>query len=152
MTEIRQTRRVITGLDADGRSTVIIDGPAPVWGETGGRVWRTDSYPADNSSMTDCPDEPFSFEMMESGSSTCMVHEFSPGIGEYWHATNSLDYIVMLEGEVELQLETGPVTVRAGDVLVDRGVIHSWRNESGHPARAVIIAIPALPVGKGRSV
>ena len=41
---------------------------------------------------------------------------------------------------------------QAGAVLVDRGVSHSCRNDSGKPARAAIVLLPALPVGKGRTV
>ncbi|MFM5932034.1 MAG: cupin domain-containing protein [Novosphingobium sp.] len=145
-------RRVVTGLDAEGRSTVIIDGPVPAWGETGGRVWLTEGHPADNSSQGDCPDVPFTFDLMQKGGSAVMTHTFMPGSPEFWHATDSIEYLVMTEGEVTLDLETGPVTIRAGDVLVDRGVIHSWRNDSGAPARAVIVAIPAHPVGKGSTV
>jgi quercetin dioxygenase-like cupin family protein len=152
MSALPPIRRVVTGLDADGRSAVIIDGPVPAWGETGGRVWRTESHPADNSVQADGPHVPFSFDLMQSGGSTVMVHTFMPGTPEYWHATDSIEYLVMIAGEVTLQLEAGDVTVRAGDVLVDRGVIHSWRNDSGAPARAVIVALPALPVGKGKTV
>jgi mannose-6-phosphate isomerase-like protein (cupin superfamily) len=146
------TRRVVTGLDAQGRSAVILDGPVPGWGDSGGRVWRTTSHPADNSVQADCPDEPFSFDLMHSGGSVAMIHTFPAGAPDFWHATDSIDYIVMLEGEVVLQLEANEVTLRAGDVLVDRGVIHSWRNDTGQPARAFIVAMPALPVGKGRTV
>ena len=145
-------RRVVTGLDDEGRSAVIIDGQTPPWGETGGRIWRTETCPADNSGRSDCPDVPFSFDLMQSGGSTVMAHSFPPGAPEFWHATDTIDYIVMTEGEVVLQLEAEEVTLRAGDVLVDRGVIHSWRNDTAKPARAVIVALPAHPVGKGSTV
>ena len=146
------TRRVVTGLDDAGRSCVLIDGPVPPWGESGGRVWLTETAPADNSGRGDCPDVPFTFDLMQGGGSAVMIHTFAPGAPEFWHATDSIDYIVMLEGEVVLQLETGEVTLRAGDVAVDRGVIHSWRNDTGQPARAFIAALPAHPVGAGRTV
>ena len=145
-------RRVVTGLDAQGRSCVLIDGPVPAWGETGGRVWRTTSHPADNSVQADCPDEPFSFEVMHTGGSVVMMHEFAPGIADFWHATDSIEYLAMLSGAVVLRLEAGEVTLNAGDVLVDRGVLHSWHNPFAEPARAMIVAMPAQPVGKGRTV
>jgi quercetin dioxygenase-like cupin family protein len=81
-----------------------------------------------------------------------MLMEFAPGQPEFWHATDTLEYITMLEGEIVFQTESEEVTLRAGDVLVDRGVLHSWRNDSGKPARAAIVIIPAEPVGKGRTV
>lgn len=144
-------RRVVTGLDDHGKSCVLIDGPVRPYGETGGFVWRTEEHPADNSVQTDCPDTPFSFELMQSGGSLFMLHEWAAGGSDFWHATNSIEYLIMLEGEVVLQLETGEVTLRAGDCLVDRGVIHNWRNPGPGPARAAIVALPARPVGKGGS-
>jgi len=49
-------------------------------------------------------------------------------------------------------LETGEVTLRAGDLIVDRGVIHGWRNDAGVPAVYASVTIPAKPVGQGRTV
>lgn len=147
------SRRVITGLDSQGRSAVIIDGPLRDLGGGGGRmVWRTQALPADNAHAGDCPGGPFSFDLMHAGGSMFMVMDFAPGQPDFWHATDTLEYIVMLSGEVVFQTETGDVTLRAGDCLVDRGVIHSWRNDSGAPARAAIVILPAHPVGKGRTV
>lgn len=147
------SRRVITGLDEQGRSAVIIDGPVRDLGGGGGRmVWRTETLPADNAHGGDCPGGPFSFDLMHSGGSMFMVMDFAPGQPEFWHATDTLEYVVMLSGEVVFQTETGDVTLRAGDCLVDRGIVHSWRNDSGAPARAAIVILPAQPVGKGRTV
>lgn len=151
MTALPPPRRVITGIDADGRSTVLVDGPLH---SLGGSLmaWRTESLPADNAVQADVGPVQFDFELMHSGGSMFMVMDYQPGMGEFWHATDTLEYIVMLSGEVVLQLETGDVTLRAGDVLADRGVIHSWRNDSGEVARAAIVILPALPAGKGRTV
>jgi quercetin dioxygenase-like cupin family protein len=150
----RGTRRVVTGINAEGKSCVTIDGPLLELGAGGGArlAWRTDSVPADNSGTGDVPPAQFGFDLMHGGGTMFMVMEYAPGGPEFWHATDTLDYIVMLEGEVTLDLEAGPVTIRAGDVLVDRGVVHSWRNDSGKPARAAIVILPAHPVGKGRTM
>lgn len=146
-------RRVITGLDADGRSAIIIDGPPVDLGGGGGRlVWRTEGLPADNSGSGDCPVEPFGFDLMHSGGSMFMAMDFAPGAGDFWHATDTVEYVTMIAGEVVFQTETGEATLRAGDLLVDRGIVHSWRNDSGAPARAAIVILPAHPVGKGRTV
>jgi mannose-6-phosphate isomerase-like protein (cupin superfamily) len=53
---------------------------------------------------------------------------------------------------VVLVLETGEVTLRAGDCIVDRGVIHGWRNDGAVPAVYASVTIPAHPVGQGRTV
>lgn len=148
------TRRVITGIDTEGKSCVTIDGPLLDLGAGGGGklAWRTDSVPADNSGTGDVAPATFGFDLMHAGGTLFMVMEFAPGGPEFWHATDTIEYVAMLEGEITLDLEAGPVTIRAGDVLVDRGVVHSWRNDSGEPARAAIVIVPARPVGKGRTV
>lgn len=147
-------RRVITGIGPDGKSCVLIDGPLRDMGAGGGGklAWHTASVPADNSGTEDADPGPFGFDLMHSGGTLFMVMEFAPGGPEFWHATDTLEYVAMLEGEVTLDLENGSVTLSAGDVLVDRGVVHSWRNDSGKPARAAIVIIPAHPAGKGRTV
>jgi quercetin dioxygenase-like cupin family protein len=148
------TRRVVTGINAEGKSCVILDGPLRDMGAGGsGRLaWHTAGLPADNSGSADVDPPPFSFDLMHAGGTLFMVMEWAPGAGEFWHATDTIDYVVMLEGEVTLDLEAGSVTLRAGDVLVDRGVVHSWRNDSGKPARGAIVILPAHPVGKGRTM
>lgn len=148
------TRRVVTGIGADGKSCVTIDGPLLDMGAGGSGMlaWKTDAIPADNAGSADVEDPRFDFEVMHSGGSLFMVMNFLPGTPQYWHATDTIDYIVMLEGEVTLELEAGEVTLRAGDVLVERGVVHSWRVDGDKPARAAIVILPAHPVGKGRTV
>lgn len=140
------TRRVVTGLNAEGKSAVIVDGPLVPLSATGGMVWRTDAVPADNAGSADITAEPFSFALMEGGGSTFMVVEYPVGMGEFWHATRTTDYIVILEGEVVLQLEAEEVRLKAGDVLVDRGVIHSWRNDGPGRAVSAVVTLPAHPL------
>ncbi|OCC23831.1 hypothetical protein MB02_08330 [Croceicoccus estronivorus] len=147
------TRRVVTGLDEQGRSTVLLDGPPiPFDGAWGGIIWHTDAVPASNAAQADCKHVPFDFELMHNASSLFMMMEFPPGQDQFWHATNTIDYIAMIEGEIVLELETGEVLLKAGDLAVDRGVLHSWRNDTDKPARAAIVTLPAHPVGKGATV
>lgn len=155
MTEVTPYRRVVTGLNAQGKSCILVDGPIPSTSATGGIAWRTDGHPADNSAREDIAPEPFSFEMMHAGT-IFMVNEYPPGRGNteppFWHTTDTIDYIVMLEGEVVIMTETGETTLRKGDFLVDRGISHAWRNDSDALAVAAVITIPAHPVGKGSTV
>ena len=144
-------RRVVTGLNAEGKSCVLIDGEIPAVSDYGGIAWATASHPADNSGTKDAAPAEFSFDLMHAGT-VFMVHRYEPGQGEFWHATDTVDYIAMLDGEVVLMLEAGEVTLRKGDLAVDRGINHCWRNDSGRDAVAAIVSIPAKPVGKGRTV
>jgi mannose-6-phosphate isomerase-like protein (cupin superfamily) len=145
-------RRVVTGLDAEGRSCVLFDGVVePLVPPPGGSVvniWRSASLPADNTGGDDLGSCEFEHDQLTSpGSSFILVH-FPPGLnqdGAWMHFTDTLDYMVALVGEVTLVLETGDIVLRAGDVLVDRGIVHGWRNDSAAPAMAAVVTVPALP-------
>lgn len=62
------------------------------------------------------------------------------------HATNTLDFLVVLSGQVTLLLERGETTLHAGDTLVDRGVAHAWENRGDTPAICAIVNIGAKPL------
>jgi quercetin dioxygenase-like cupin family protein len=146
-------RRVITGLDDQGRSTVIIDGPVPHFDSGAGAsvVWRS-GIPADNSGSADTA-APYDIAMLHDGQCSFTVAEFAPGTTEaFMHATDTIDYIVMLKGEVTFVVETGEVTLKAHDLLVDRGIVHGWRNDGTEPALVAVVNLPSLPVGKGRTL
>jgi len=148
-------RRVVTGIGGDGKSCILFDGPIPPNSPATGLVWHTEAIPADNSGSADMGQAEFSFEMMHSGASTFMIAEYQPGTAAeqtYWHATDTIDYLVVLKGEIVLELEAGEVRMQAGDFIVDRGIVHSWRNDGPEVAASAIVTIPALPVGKGKTV
>ena len=136
-------RRVITGLDADGRSCVLIDGPSSMV------VWSTGDTPADNSGSGDAGGGTFRFPV---SGTLFAFSDFPPGKGSPMHSTDTIDYIVVVSGEVFFITETGETLLRAGDVLVDRGIVHAWRNDSDQPCRMLIVLCPSHPVGKGATV
>lgn len=144
-------RRIITGLDSDGRSAVLVDEAIVHTAGGAAIIWASEALPADNSAPAG-PVPAFSFDLMHGGGASFMVMEYPADMGEYWHATDTVDCLAMLSGEIVFMTETGEVTLRAGDVLVDRGIVHCWRNDSGKPARAAIVLMPAKPLGKGRTV
>ncbi|MBV1917020.1 MAG: cupin domain-containing protein [Sphingomonadaceae bacterium] len=149
-------RRVITGLNEQGRSAIVIDGPLLAGGRTSGRtgmVWRTETATADNSGRDDVTIKTVTVEGLSDGGTRFFVQGFPPGHGAelFWHATDTIDYITMLEGEVVFITETGEVTLRRGDLLVDRGISHAWRNDTDSEAIASIVIIPADPLGKERT-
>jgi quercetin dioxygenase-like cupin family protein len=58
------------------------------------------------------------------------------------HITRSIDYAVVISGEIDLELDDGlKVTVRAGDVIVQRQTIHNWENRGAEPCRIAFILI-----------
>ena len=144
-------RRIVASLDADGKSCILIDGPVPQLGGSSAMIWRTPTIPADNSGAEDMA-VAYAMEHLHDGGSNFMFVTFPPKMGPYMHATDTLDYLVVLSGQIVLQLEAGEVVLNPGDLVVDRGVAHAWRNDTDQPASMVSVTVPAHPVGKGRTV
>jgi mannose-6-phosphate isomerase-like protein (cupin superfamily) len=147
------SRRVVTGLNAEGKSCILFDGPAPQHRPVANLVWRAGALPADNSGFEDTS-APYENAMLHDGGANFLITELPPGLaGEaFMHATDTLDYLVMISGELVLVVETGEVTLRPGDLIVDRGVIHGWRNDGVEPAIYASVTLPAHPVGQGRTI
>ena len=139
-------RRVVTGTNDSGQSCVIIDGPVPNNNPGLGIAWRTEGVPADNSGTTEIEVQSFTLEHMQDGSTNFLVAEYPPGAEVAEHKTDTIDYVIVTSGEVVLTLEAGETRLRAGDFVVNRGVMHGWRNEGTEPAITVVVSIPAHPV------
>jgi quercetin dioxygenase-like cupin family protein len=147
----RTARRVVTGVNAAGKSCVVIDGPVPAAGEATALVWRTAALPADNAGSADAA-RPYAMDLLHDGGSNFMLVRLPPGIGRFMHATDTTDYLVVLSGRIVIELEAGEATMGPGDFIVDRGVLHAWRNDGPEEAVMVSVTLPAQPVGKGRTV
>lgn len=145
------TRRIITGLDDQGRSTVIFDGEVAMTSPVGGMVWRAPALPADNAGTADTA-IPFTFATIHDGSANCLLVRIPPDAEPTMHATDTLDFVVVLAGELILVLETGETRAHAGDFIVDRGVRHAMRNDTQTDAMIAVITVPAHPLGEGRTV
>jgi quercetin dioxygenase-like cupin family protein len=136
--------RYITGLDAEGRSRILFNDRA-----RSSVIWSTDASPADNSGTEDAGGGKFVFP--ERG--TLFVYfDFPPGGGTEMHATDSIDYIIVISGEITFITEVEEVVVKAGEVLVDRGNMHGWRNHTDQTCRIMNVLCAARPVGKGATV
>ncbi len=57
------------------------------------------------------------------------------------HRTESVDYGVVIEGELALVLDEGEVPLRPGSVVVQRGTNHAWANRSGAPCRMLFVLV-----------
>jgi quercetin dioxygenase-like cupin family protein len=147
-----KSRRVVTGLDAQGRSCVLFDDQlraTPMGAQSGvAMIWRSETVPADNSGDTDTVDG-FSLELLNEGGTKFMLVEVEPNVEPIMHATDTIDYLVVLRGQVVLRLEADEVMLGPGDVIVDRGVIHGWSARGEESALFASIMIPANTVGAG---
>jgi quercetin dioxygenase-like cupin family protein len=71
--------------------------------------------------------------------------DVAPGNNEYMHRTLSIDFAVCVEGKMELKLDSGETRImEPGDVVIQRGTMHSWRNPSETAwCRLVAVMMPA---------
>ena len=63
------------------------------------------------------------------------------------HRTNSIDFAVVMSGEIDMELDDEVVRLKAGDVMVQRGTIHDWVNNGDKPCVIAFVLIDAAPVG-----
>ena len=142
-------RRVVTAHDGNGKATVAIDEISrdvvsfrP--GATIANIWSSEGFPVDNAGAADRAKE-ITGTTRDNGT-VFRVIEYGPGVTPRNHRTDSIDYAVVLSGEIDMELDDQLVTLRAGDVLVQRGTIHNWVNRSNAPCVIAFVLIDAHPV------
>ena len=149
-------RRVVTGHDHNGRAIVQIDDiPSNVISRRAGHasavLWTTHSSPADNDDTSDAALRPV--DRAVANGSVFRVARLDPGIAAARHRTELIDYIVVLSGEVDMELDDGiEVHLTAGDFLVQRGTIYNWVNRGKEPCVYAVVLIGAKPVSAGGKV
>ena len=134
-------------------------------------LWETKSTPADNSGSADAADRPFKLHPPKNGS-VFRIIEYPPdkvrlaaiarersmgddGSGRDaasdrnsprhpgMHKTDSIDYAIVLSGEIHALMDEGEVLLKTGDVLVQRGTNHAWSNRSDEPCYVAFVLIDA---------
>ena len=150
-----QVRRVVTGHDASGRAVVNIDEVSKNTistrpGATSCVVWTTEGFPVQNTGDADQALRKVGTTL--ANGTVCRIIEFAPGVAGRNHRTDSVDYIIIISGEIDMDLEGSSVHLKAGDVLVQRGTIHNWINNGKQPCVLAAILIDARPVQVGGKV
>ncbi len=168
-------RRVVTATDLNGRSYILLDGPAgavlhqPGRGLTFHELWVTDGPLARNEGTQDAaagpvvhhpPDGGSRFRIVELlpdqqedassiaadmaaiGASDRLVGEAGDGM----HRNDSVDYNIVISGEVYAKVEAGEVLLRPGDTLIQRGTSHTWHNRSTKPCIFASVMVSAVPL------
>ncbi len=143
-------RRIVTGHDDAGKAVFRSDELLPVELIPSGDaafslIWTTASVPADNNDDTDGRERDAGLTLHQG--SVIRIVDMVPGGTSPMHRSSSIDYGIVLSGAVELELDDGAVTTaRAGDIIVQRGTIHLWRNPSATEiCRIVFVLIEAAP-------
>jgi len=145
-------RRVVTGHDAQGRAKVLIDEKVSnVFSHRAGAhysvIWSSETLPVNNDGSEDPTAKKIGTTIP--GGSVFRVVSFGPGVAPRNHRTDSIDYAVVISGEIDMELDIGSVHLKAGDVLVQRGTIHNWVNRGVAPCVIAFTLIAAKPVTAG---
>jgi mannose-6-phosphate isomerase-like protein (cupin superfamily) len=147
-----QIRRVVTGHDDQGRAKVLIDeqvknviSSRP--GANSSVIWSSVGFPVDNDGDRD-PSHKEIATTVDSGT-VFRVVSYGPGVSPRNHRTDSIDYAVVISGEIDMELDIGSVHLKAGDVLVQRGTIHNWVNTGTTPCVIAFTLVAAKSVAPG---
>ena len=130
-------------------------------------IWITNESPVDLSHTRDQANQKTGVPPFRNGS-ICRVVDFAPYDGKvpqgvdhheilrqmgidpatqgyqrhiFTHRTRSIDYAIVLEGEIDMLLDDTAVKCKAGDILVQQGTNHAWVNNSGKPCRICFVLI-----------
>jgi quercetin dioxygenase-like cupin family protein len=153
------TRRIVTGHDANNVAKVLLDADAAntrhgASGSASTLLWCTEATPADMAMGKDVEDmgaRKIGTPPPPNGTRFAVI-DFPPGTISPMHRTETIDYVVVISGEIEMDMDDSSVKLRAGDVMVQRGTNHSWVNRSTEAARAAFVLVDAHPLGIGHAV
>jgi hypothetical protein len=153
-------RRIVTGHDENGKSVFLsIDKPPQYHHRQEGlvqfvEIWHTDTSPAPITSTEAVePNERLPLRIPpDPRGSIIRILDIHPGHvkalkpradGRHpgTHRTETIDYGILLEGEIYMLLDDSEVLIRPGDVIIQRGTDHSWENRSSSVARIVFVLI-----------
>jgi quercetin dioxygenase-like cupin family protein len=148
-------RRVVSGHEANGKAVVKIDEISSNLGSSRrGQmacvVWTTEGFPVSNTGDADQGLRQVGTTL--NNGTVFRVVEFAPGVAPRIHRTDSIDYAVVISGEIDMELTDSIVHLKAGDVLVQRGTIHNWVNRGISPCTIAFVLIDAKPVEVGGTV
>ena len=152
-------RRVVTGHDSNNVAKVIMDGEATnhKGGASGAQstlVWITEGAPAEmpvGEKVEDLGARILGTPPPVNGTRFTVI-TFPPGNPGRMHRTETIDYVIVMQGELDMDMDDSTVQLKAGDVMVQRGTNHAWANRSDKRARVAFVLIDAVPLGIGHPI
>jgi naringenin degradation protein FdeH len=148
-------RRIVTGHNQAGTSVVVSDGGPPqnhnmrrpAIGADFFEVWNESNEVPELASVPAGEPNDRGFSLMPSSGHLVRIIDVYPlkdgGERTVMHRTKSLDYGVVIEGEIVLIFEDTEVVVKKGDVVVQRGTNHAWENRSDSVTRMAFFHVNA---------
>ena len=143
-------RRVVTGHTKDGHAKVEIDEIAKNVisnrpGASSCVLWSTKGFPVDNDGFDDPTTG--SFKTTVENGTVFRIVRYEPGVTPRNHRTDSIDYAIVISGQIDMELDDGVVvSLKAGDALVQRGTIHNWVNNGTEDCVIAFVLISGKPV------
>ncbi|MEY1556466.1 cupin domain-containing protein [Yoonia sp. R2331] len=173
-----QFKRVVTANSEDGRSYILHDGPPSQIAEQPGRaltfyeLWETDGPLASNAGTEDAGARPITHHPPEGGTRFRIVELLPDDVQRAeavdddfaaisapdiqvegaqdptMHRNETVDYNIILSGEVIAVTDDAETLLKAGDVLIQRGTAHTWHNRSNAPCvfASVMVSAKSLPM------
>ena len=140
-------RRILTGHDAQGRSLVVDDSlieshPGKMDAAINiADLWLNTLPPSLDGADPTQSDFPV---LPSNGGAVFRILELTPGTAPHMHKTETIDYIVVLAGTLSMLLDDGTeLTMKAHDVMIQRGTVHGWANRGSEPCRFATVVIDA---------
>jgi len=171
--ELKSTRRIVTGHDSQGKAVVLFDGALQAKQRSAGAngttlLWVTGEFPVDAAVAADRSQTQIGVPP-PAGGTVFRIVDFAPispqagavdhdqvlrsmgidpatqGYARHanTHRTRTIDYAIVLNGEIDMLLDDSAIHLRAGDVLVQQATNHAWVNSGTKPCRIAFILIDA---------
>jgi len=139
-------KRVVNGWTPAGEPTVLFEGEPPArfdFGEARSfEIWSTESVPASFRTTDDPTVGDFQVEP-SLGGSICRIATYAPGAEIEIHSTQTVDYMVVISGELTLVLADREITLAPGDVAVQLAAPHGWANRGDEECVAMAVLLTA---------
>ncbi len=139
--DITRLRRIVTGVDDEGRAQVTIEDTCPHSGTNpkfpgvaGTTIWR-EAAEIDFGATGDLVTR---YSRVPTGGSQLFLSQLDPGVYVAPHVTKTVDHHFVISGEITCIFKDSEFTARAGDVIIQRGTEHAWENRGTVPFISVI--------------
>jgi hypothetical protein len=130
------------GADNSGNDDPTVTQPRRLPPPKNGTVFRVVEYPPDSQRVAALRAPDASHDARSEGYVRDLANARHPG----FHKTDSIDYAIVLSGEIYALMDEGEVLLKAGDVLIQRGTSHAWSNRTEQPCCVAFVLIDAKPV------